>query len=165
MEAGSMASHERSVELVSALGAVKGLLRRVRRDLPEPGRGAGFPVLAVLRRTGPIRLRDLADEATLDLSVVSRLVAELTREGWVERGANPQDGRSCLLAITPEGERRYQLTLRQAAEAVDPMLRDWSDEDVARLSDLLARLHPASGPSRTATTARTCDNREDLRNS
>jgi DNA-binding MarR family transcriptional regulator len=136
-----MASHQHRVELVATLAAVKGLLRRVRRHVPDRRRSGGLLLLAVLCRTGPIRLRDLADEAALDLSVVSRLVTELAREGCVERREHPQDSRSRLLAVTIEGERRYQAALHATAEALDPALRDWKDEDVAHLSDLLVRLH------------------------
>jgi DNA-binding MarR family transcriptional regulator len=98
-------------------------------------------VLAILHRTGPSRLRDLADEADLDLSVVSRLVADLSVEGLIERRPNPEDRRSSLVAITPEGARRYQQAMACAAEAIEPVLQGWSDEDVALLSDLLGRLH------------------------
>ncbi|MEY9876117.1 DNA-binding MarR family transcriptional regulator [Streptacidiphilus sp. MAP12-33] len=131
------------VRLVSNLGAIKALLRRVKRDLPERerGRSAGVLVLAILHRTGPSRLRDLADEADLDLSVVSRLVADLTAEGCVERRPNPEDRRSSLLAITPDGVRRHEAAMARAAEAIEPVLQEWSDEDVALLSDLLGRLH------------------------
>ncbi|SEM08088.1 MarR family winged helix-turn-helix transcriptional regulator [Streptacidiphilus jiangxiensis] len=134
-------AHADRVALVSNLGAIKALLRRVKRDLPDRGRSAGVLVLAILHRTGPSRLRDLADEADLDLSVVSRLTAELTAAGYVERRPNPEDRRSSLLAITPEGVRRHEEAMDRAAKAIEPVLQEWSDEDVALLSDLLGRLH------------------------
>jgi DNA-binding MarR family transcriptional regulator len=138
---GTSAPHADRVQLVTNLGAMKALMRRVKRDLPDRGRSAGVLVLAILHRTGPTRMRDLADEADLDLSVVSRLVAELTTEGAVERRPNPEDRRSCLVAITPDGIRRHELAMSRAAEAIEPVLQGWSDEDVALLSDLLGRLH------------------------
>ncbi|MFC5906682.1 MarR family winged helix-turn-helix transcriptional regulator [Streptacidiphilus monticola] len=136
-----MARPELAIALVTNLGAIKALMRRVKRDLPDGGRRSGVSLLAVLRRTGPSRLRDLADEADLDLSVVSRIVAELTEDGLVERRPHPEDRRSCLVAVTPAGVERLDQALVRAAEAVEPVLQEWSDEDVALLSDLLGRLH------------------------
>lgn len=136
-----MVTSERYAELISNLAASKAVLRRLRRELPDHGRSAGVLLLAVLRQHGPLRLRDLAAVAELDLSVVSRHVAELTAQGAIDRRPNPEDRRSWHLAITDEGVRRHEEMVARAKRTVERALADWSDEDVAQLSTLLGRLH------------------------
>lgn len=50
-----------------------------------------------------LRMSDLAAVADMTLSHLSRVVTRLEKAGWVERIPDPDDGRSTLAALTPEG--------------------------------------------------------------
>src|SRR4051794_11912849 len=52
----------------------------------------------------PMRAAELADVLRSDPSTVSRQVATLVRDGYLERRADPADGRARLLAVTPRAQ-------------------------------------------------------------
>jgi DNA-binding MarR family transcriptional regulator len=87
----------------------------------------------------PIRSGALAEALHSDPSTVSRQVAALVKEGYLERRADPEDGRASLLALTESGEdllaEHDRIRLERFALVVD----DWSDADVKRFSTLLQR--------------------------
>ena len=78
--------------------------------------------LSVIRVTKPCTLRRLATEDFLDEGQMSRTVKMLVDRGWVAREPAPNDGRSSLLTLTPEGEAVYQAILPEVIEANEAML-------------------------------------------
>lgn len=70
-----------------------------------------FEVLQQLYQANPshsMRLSELGDKVHLTQSALSRLVARLERDGLVERCMCPDDRRSVIAAITPDGIARYR---------------------------------------------------------
>lgn len=59
--------------------------------------------LETLVEHGPLRLSALADRLFLDKSTTSRVVATLVKKGYVEQGADAQDGRAIALSATRKG--------------------------------------------------------------
>src|SRR3954469_2074635 len=53
--------------------------------------------LETLVEHGPLRLNALADRLFLDKSTTSRVVGTLVKKGYVEQGADAQDGRAIAL--------------------------------------------------------------------
>jgi DNA-binding MarR family transcriptional regulator len=67
---------------------------------------SGYKLLARLSRSeqgGGLRMSELADDALLSPSRVSRLVDQLERDGYIERRPCAQDSRVVFATITPEG--------------------------------------------------------------
>ena len=64
-----------------------------------------YDVLATLDMTRDRRLRmsQLADRLVLSPSRLTRVVAELEREGWIERRADDADARAALALLTSSG--------------------------------------------------------------
>ncbi len=56
-----------------------------------------------LAADGPVRLSELAEKMQADPSTISRQVATLVKDGYVERRADPVDGRASLLVVTDRG--------------------------------------------------------------
>lgn len=54
---------------------------------------------------GRLRMQDLAARVVLSRTRVSRLVAEMAREGLLEQHPDPHDGRAVLATITDAGRR------------------------------------------------------------
>ncbi|MEU3227077.1 MarR family transcriptional regulator [Streptomyces sp. NPDC006976] len=52
---------------------------------------------------GPLRMTDLARLEKISKSSVTRIVSNLSADGLVEVAADANDGRSTLVAMTPEG--------------------------------------------------------------
>jgi DNA-binding MarR family transcriptional regulator len=55
-----------------------------------------------------MRMHELGDHVHLTQSALSRLIARLERDGLVERCMCPDDRRSVMTSITPEGIVRYK---------------------------------------------------------
>jgi DNA-binding MarR family transcriptional regulator len=100
-------------------------------------------LLAELQVQGPLGISTLATNLQLDISTVSRQTAALEAKGLVERLADPEDGRVCLLQITPLGEAQLR-EVRQIYHAMlAEMLEDWSEEDLCLFKKLLGRYNLA----------------------
>ncbi len=117
----------------------------------------GFIALKKIALYGPLRVSALSQQMGLDISTVSRKVHQLEAEGLVERSGDPADRRSAVLSISDEGRRVLQKLDGQGERMLADTLADWSDEDIARLAELLGRLiddihasldHPVSEQSK-----------------
>ncbi|MFF1629291.1 MULTISPECIES: MarR family winged helix-turn-helix transcriptional regulator [unclassified Streptomyces] len=80
-------------------------LRRVVDDAMTAGglSLARTKVLRVLDRRGAVRQTSLAADLGQAPRSVTQAVEALEREGLVERAADPDDGRSKLVSLTPQG--------------------------------------------------------------
>ncbi|WP_282694720.1 MarR family transcriptional regulator [Streptomyces sp. CC208A] len=137
--------YEELARAVSAFGAVKRGLARV---LPSDCQGASAAVLALLKAHDDMRMSRLAELMAVDMSVCSRHVAHTVDRGWVERLPDPDDGRSRILRLTTDGVAMLAELDRRVTEAFTRHLSEWSDDDVALLTTLLARLRDSFGDCR-----------------
>src|SRR5262245_42982548 len=97
---GAEEATELATELEARIAAVfRLLLRRSYRELSR----TATSVLATLRDTGARRVTDLAAAENVAQPTMTTLVVRLERDGLVERGGDPDDGRAVLVAITDEG--------------------------------------------------------------
>ncbi|WP_156727927.1 MarR family winged helix-turn-helix transcriptional regulator [Streptomyces apocyni] len=141
--------YEELARQLSAIGAVKRDLARVLPVDCPPGAAA---VLVVLDKHGEMRIGRLAELLAIDMSVTSRHVAHGAERGWIDRSADPDDGRSRILRLTRAGRALIAELSDRYTQALADHLRDWSDDDVQRLSSLLARLRADFGDCRATTT-------------
>lgn len=82
------------------------LLRLVRREDAASGLSpARLSALSVLVFGGPSTLGALAAAEQVSAPTMSRLVAELEREGWIARRADPADARATRLVASPAAHR------------------------------------------------------------
>jgi len=101
---------------------------------------AALVLLFPLVRLGPLRQGALADLVHADPSTISRHVAVLVEKGLVRRVADESDGRASRLVVTDEGLRTLE-TLRSEREAyLRGITADWSEADLATLTELFGRL-------------------------
>lgn len=82
---------------------------------------------------GGSRLTDLAEQAGITKQSAGFLVDQLERAGYVERVADPQDGRARLVRVAPRGARSVRASRRIAAEVE----REWSGRLGAERMDQL----------------------------
>lgn len=92
------------------------------------------------------RVTELAQLAQVSKPTVVYLVNDLERLGYVERVADPSDGRAKLVRLTERGAQAQ----RRGTEIVAQIEKDWGEllgeRDAATLRDLLQRLHDALWP-------------------
>jgi DNA-binding MarR family transcriptional regulator len=120
-------------------------LFRIARRLRRTGGPAQVDVAALmlmhrLACDGAKRPSDLAADASLDLSTVSRHVRALDDAGLIARDPDPDDGRSYRLSLTPTGTELMEQALRRRERSVELALAGWDEHDVAELRRLLGRL-------------------------
>jgi DNA-binding MarR family transcriptional regulator len=92
-----------------------------------------------LAADGPMRSSELADMMQADPSTVSRQVATLVKDGYVERRADPVDGRASLLVVTERGAQFYAEHLRVRNEHYQRMLADWSEDECRAFAAMTTR--------------------------
>ncbi|MEV7080253.1 MarR family transcriptional regulator [Streptomyces sp. NPDC093516] len=131
------AQYEELVRQFSAFGAVK---RELGRVMPAECPGGSAAVLTLLGRHGDMRMSKLAELLAVDMSVTSRHVAHVVDRGWIERSPDPADKRSRILRLTPAGHAQLDELSRRTTEVLAERLSDWTDEEVGRLTELMARL-------------------------
>jgi DNA-binding MarR family transcriptional regulator len=123
------------------LDTLMGVGRRFRRPSSattvDPG---SFWLLKSLLGDGPVRPTDLAASMGLDISTVSRHLAQLHRAGLVERSADPDDRRAQRVQLSPTGRAAVDAALAARRSLLEQSLRDWADDDVQQLHRLTARM-------------------------
>lgn len=128
-------------ELSLAIGQ---LLRRVRAaSNPDELTWSQTVALARLAKAGPMTTADLARAESVKPQSMGATLAELEREGLVERHPHPTDGRQVLFALTGEGveARRKRSAAKQkwllaAMARLDPAERQTLMSAVALIKRL-----------------------------
>jgi DNA-binding MarR family transcriptional regulator len=69
-----------------------------------------FSLLATLRHAGEMSQRQLAVGLGMDSSSLTRTLAILTRQGWIEKRVGA-DRRSRVFSITPDGSEQFMRAL------------------------------------------------------
>ncbi|SEP02074.1 MarR family winged helix-turn-helix transcriptional regulator [Trujillonella endophytica] len=105
-------------------------------DLPS----YAWALLVPLQRGGEQRCSELAATAGIDVSVASRQVGALERAGYLERRADPRDGRASLLRLTEAGAGALATTRALRNDWAASALAGWDEDDAVRLSELVERL-------------------------
>ena len=131
-------------ELSLAIGQ---LLRRLRAESNPDGLTWSQTVaLSRLEKAGPLTTADLARAESVKPQSMGATLAELEREGLVERHPHPTDGRQVLFALTAEGveARRKRSAAKQkwllaAMARLDPDER----ETLVSAATLIKRLSEA----------------------
>jgi len=78
-----------------------------------------FEPMSVMERVPNCRVYDIATELAITPGGVSKLVDRIEASGYCRRRPNPDDRRSSLIELTPEGRR----LVAEAGAAVDDELR------------------------------------------
>jgi len=123
------------------LTSIEDLGRAVRNRLVPAGVETGMHfLLRTLARTGPARVTELAAEAKLDASTVSRHVQNLERHGYVARTADPLDGRAYRLELSDAGRELLDNLHRDHVRALHGLSGRWTTDEVDALTGYLTRL-------------------------
>ncbi|AHH93731.1 MarR family transcriptional regulator [Kutzneria viridogrisea] len=100
---------------------------------------SAFMLLVTLVAKGPLRSNALAEAVWADPSTVSRQVAQLVKEGLVERKVDTEDGRATVLAATEQGVRLLEDKRSRRNQLIAEMIGYWPDADRARFAALFAQ--------------------------
>ncbi len=136
-------------ELLRALIGLKAWFREIQQGVYDGHSAASLMLLALLERSGPSRVTDLAEAARVDASVVSRQAAHLVAAGLLERTPDPHDGRAHRLGIAPAGADVLRSGRERLVCLLVDRLGDWAPTELgeyaAATTQLLADLTDLTG--------------------
>ena len=131
-------------DTAARLRATIGRLHRRLRPT-DAGTAAGLTptrtsLLNTISRLGPIRLSELAAEEGINPTMLSRIVADLTQGGLIERVGDPADRRAALVKATREGRRLTERMRRQRTDVLTSALESLSPSERMKLERALPAL-------------------------
>lgn len=80
---------------------------------------------------------DLSRELGLDPGYLSRMLARLEQQGFVEKVRSETDARRRFLSLTPEGKEAFSSLDARSREEVSEMLEDFPESDQRRLLEAM----------------------------
>ncbi|EHN11884.1 Transcriptional regulator MarR family [Patulibacter medicamentivorans] len=135
------------------------IARAARRLRQESGGDLGPTLgaaLATVERFGPITPSQLAERERIRRPSATRIVAKLEQHGYLERHADPADGRSCLVRATDAGVAHLaEVRSRRTAflaRRLDGLGAD-DRETLERAATILEQLLEAADPVAAADPA------------
>lgn len=138
----------RSQDIERIVVAAHALTRIAALETRNEAPAAQWRTLSILRNDGPLRLGELATASRVTQPGMTRLVAQLTGAGLIERTPDPADSRATILHVTDAGIRALDAWLVQLSDALEPRFADLDDADWAALAHVAHILS-----SRTTLTA------------
>ncbi len=117
--------------------------RRLRQEAGEDLSPSLTSALATVDRHGPLTPSEVADRERIQRPTATRILARLEEAALLQRTRDPHDGRSSLVAVTPEGHELLQRIRTRKNAYLARRLDGVSAEDRAalqRAAEILERL-------------------------
>jgi len=110
---------------------------------PYDMRPADLDVLAALRvRPAPRQLTptELYRALLISSGGLTKILHRLTERGWIDRPANPADGRSRLVRLTRRGQAQVERVMAAVIDHEEDCLAPLSETEQSELARLLGKL-------------------------
>ncbi|MFI9509176.1 MarR family winged helix-turn-helix transcriptional regulator [Nocardia sp. NPDC052566] len=102
---------------------------------------SAYLLLTRLEIDAPLSLRELSEAFQLDISTINRQVGAMLKQGLVERVADPDGGVARKIRASAKGLELVAADRTQSHEGIGAVVAEWSPDDVAQLSRLVARFN------------------------
>jgi len=136
---------EIAARLAAAVGRIN---RRARTDSASLGYGI-VSALATIQREGPLRPGDLSRIEVVTKPTMTRILTELEQRGFIEREADPRDGRAFMVTATPEGIAAVERARSTRTGIVAELIAELPDTDVDAIAAALDALERVAQGERT----------------
>ena len=127
---------EIAARLAAAVGRIN---RRARSDSASLGYGL-VSALATIQREGPLRPGDLSRIEVVTKPTMTRILTELEQRGFIEREADPRDGRAFMVTATAEGVAAVERARSDRTGIVAELIAELDESDVQAIAGALAAL-------------------------
>ena len=114
--------------------------RRLRQQAGEELSPSQAAALATIDRHGPLTPSELATRERIQRPTATRVIARLEEAGLVDRTGDPDDRRSCLVGVAPEGRRLLARVRTRKDAYLSRRLRDLDADERATLDRAAAIL-------------------------
>jgi DNA-binding MarR family transcriptional regulator len=132
-------------QINALLSATRALSERSAAHFHPRLQPAAFHIARWLYAFGPARPSEIAEAVGMDRSSTSTLIGKMRTLGLLDSSPAPDDRRSTIVQLNPEGRERVATTLDERGREFYARTRDWSTDDLARLVELLGRLTAEPG--------------------
>ena len=122
--------------------------RRLRQQAGEELSPSQAAALATIDRHGPLTPSELATRERIQRPTATRVIARLEAAGLVDRTSDPDDRRSCLVGLAPEGRQLLARVRTRKDAYLSRRLRDLDADERAtldRAAAILERLLEGDG--------------------
>jgi len=136
---------EIAARLAAAVGRIN---RRARTDSAALGYGI-VSALATIQREGPLRPGDLSRIEVVTKPTMTRILTELEQRGFIEREADPRDGRAFMVTATPEGIAAVERARSDRTGIVAELIAELPEHDVDAIAAALDALERVAQGDRT----------------
>ncbi len=144
---------EVAARLAAAVGRIN---RRARTDSAALGWGL-VSALATIQQEGPLRPGDLSRIEVVTKPTMTRILTELEQRGFIEREADPRDGRAFMVSATAAGSAAVDRARSDRTGIVAGLIADLPAEDVAAIAgalDVLERIGQGERAQEVPTSGR-----------
>lgn len=128
------------IEVESLVAELFTLNSGIDRTKRENKAASSLSLLQVVPVDDGIRPSEIAARRQMHQSLVTRQVRELEDAGYLQVTANPADGRSCLVSLTPSGAAELNRLTHAGLDRFGLFVRDWTADEVRTLTALLGKL-------------------------
>ncbi|ROP65475.1 MarR family winged helix-turn-helix transcriptional regulator [Curtobacterium sp. PhB115] len=142
---------EVAARLAAAVGRIN---RRARTDSATLGYGI-VSALATIQREGPLRPGDLSRIEVVTKPTMTRILTELEQRGFIEREADPRDGRAFMVTATPAGIEAVERARTTRTGIVAELIAELGESDVDAIAgalDALERVAQGEGTQEPHTS-------------
>ena len=101
---------------------------------------AQWPILKSLSENGPSPQRELARNTFKDEPTVTRIIDLLSKNGFVERLADPTDRRRFLVRLTPKGKKKVKDILPEIVAIRNDGWKGLTQKDFNDLKRILGKI-------------------------
>lgn len=102
---------------------------------------SAYILLSRINVQGPMSIGELSDAFGLDASTLNRQTAAAMHAGLIERIPDPAGGMARKFRITDKGTHRLTAERERVVHALDRVMNDWPDEDIAAFAGYLKRFN------------------------
>lgn len=134
-------------QMVAALMAVVHSADRARRK-EDASRLAALYVIALDPESTP---KAISEELGLHASSATRQIQALEQSGHVKVIADPVDGRSCRIKLTPAGRSEIERLQEQALQRFASFVAAWDAHEVRAFTQLLIKFEQSKAHATPAT--------------
>lgn len=137
-----------AARLAVAVGRIN---RRARTGTASLSYGM-LSALSTIERLGPLRPGDLARHEVVTKPTMTRVLGDLEARGFIEREADPTDGRAFVVTATAAGRAAVLEARTERAGLVAALLTDCSDDEIRIIAASLDALDHVASARQTAPT-------------
>lgn len=126
---------------IKLMRATESLNNRLNRQLSDAGLTVSqFGVLEALLHLGPLNQKALGEKLLKSGGNITLVIDNLEKNGWVERHQDPEDRRSMLIHLTPEGKKFIADYFPQHLERIISEFKVLSNKELDQMAAICKKL-------------------------